>query len=179
MVQWCIAALPLLLLGAIAIEASHWHTTRQRLALAIQRAVDDASLSGGTTAALEQGLRNHLPSDVRSPVKACITDPVNPLMSDFIDRALSARLGKPVIRHNHLAQQQADAIARGWPNGRGPRSQMTIFEANQLNVRASIKYRPLSSWARMIINPVLIVLDHHAIMQSHRHRSDKTCVTIN
>lgn len=179
MLQWCIAALPLLLLGSIAIEASHWHTTRQRLALSVQRAVQATAMNGGTTDSLKQQLQIHLPTDLSFPIKACVTDPVNALMTDFIDARLSVKLGKAVIRHDHVAEQHRKAQARGRIGGRGPRSQKTIFEANQLNVVAMVQYRALSPWVRKLIDPVNIRLEHTAIMQSHRQRIRSPCVTLN
>lgn len=179
MLQWCIAAIPLLLLGSITIELSHWHTTRQRLTLAVQRAVDDTALTGGSTDALRQHLQRHLPDGLRVPVTACVTDPVNNLIADFRDKQLSMRLGKPVIRHDHVAAQHREAVARGYPNGRGPRSHKTIFQANQLNVHATFRYRALSPWVRRLIDPVMIRLEHQAIMQSHRQRLSTACVKLN
>ena len=177
LVQWCIAALPLLLLGAMAIEISHWHTTRQRLALTIQRAVDQTSLSAGTAQALKQHLQQQLPTDLRLPMRACITDPTDALMSDFIDRPLSSKLGAAVIRHDHVAQQHRDYIRRGLPGGRGPRSGKTIFQANTLNVEVVIQSQALSPWVRHVYHPVMYKLTHQAIMQSHR-RLGPRCVSL-
>lgn len=179
MLQWCIAALPLLLLGSIAIEVSHWHATRQRLALSVQRATEATALSHGTLDALGQHLQKQLPRDLRFTVKACITDPVNALMADFMDKPLSRKLGMPVIRHDHVIEQHRQAIKKGRRSGRGPRSGKTIFEANQLNVLATVRYRPLSPWVRKLIDPVMIKLEHSAIMQSHRTRLSTPCVTFN
>lgn len=179
MVQWCIAALPLLLLGSMAIEASHWHLTRQRLALSVQRATEATAMEGGTSEALQQHLQTQLPPDLSFPVKACVTDPVNALMADFMDNHLSLRLGKAVIRHDHIAEQHRQAKARGRVEGRGPRSQKTIFEANQLNVQAVVRYRALSPWVRKLLDPMNIALKHTAIMQSHRQRLTKPCVMLN
>ncbi len=179
MLQWCIAALPLLLLGSMTIEASHWHNARQRLALAVQRATDDTALAGGTIEALLARLKKHLARDLQVPIKLCVTDPVNAMMTDFVDKPLSRKLGKPVIRHDHLVAQHRAAIDRGRPDGMGPRSHKTIFEANQLNVLAIIEYRALSPWVRKIVDPVTIRLEHRAIMQSHRQRLTRPCVTLN
>ena len=178
MVQWCIAALPLLLLGAISIELSHWHATRQRLTLAVQRAVDATSLSGGTTDALERHLALHLGSDLRMPMRVCVTDDVAALMADFMDRRLSTALGRRVIRHDHIAAQHQLALSKGWPQGRGPRSRKTIFEANRFNVQVTAQYRPLSPWVRQVLNPVIFELRHQAIMQSHRQTMRRRCLNM-
>ena len=178
MVQWCIAALPLLLLGAISIELSHWHATRQRLTLAVQRAVDATSLSGGTTNVLERHLSLNLASDLRMPMRVCVTDDVGALMADFVDRRLSTDLGQRVIRHDHIAAQHRRALSKGWPQGRGPRSRKTIFEANRLNVKITAQFRPLSPWVRHVLNPVIFELTHQAIMQSHRQSERRRCFNV-
>ncbi len=179
MLQWCIVALPLLLLGSMVIETSHWHSARQRFALAVQRATDDTALKGGTIEALQARLQRHLAPDLNVPMKICITDPVNAMLADFMDKSLSRKTGKPVMRHDHVAAQHRDAIERGRREGRGPRSKKTIFEANQLNVLAIIQYQALSPWVRKIVGPVMIRLEHSAIMQSHRRRLNTPCVTLN
>ena len=179
MVQWCIAALPLLLLGSVVIETTHWHTTRQRLALSIQQATDATALDHGTINAFKQHVQKSLPADLNMPMQLCITDPVNALMADFMDKPLSTRLGMPVIRHNHVLEQHRQSIARGRRQGLGPRSQKTIFEANQLNTLVTAQYRALSPWVRQLIDPITIRLEHMAIMQSHRQRLGKPCVTLN
>lgn len=179
MVQWCIAALPLLLLGALVIELSQWHLTRQRLALAVQRTVDDTALSGGSIAMLSHHLKRHMPADLKMPMRLCITDPVKPLMSDFVDQSLSKQIGQAVIRHDHVTQQHLEALKRGWPQGRGPRSQKTIFEANRLTVQLVAKYQAKSAWVRQVIDPIAITLTHQAIMQSHRQQTPSACLSLN
>jgi hypothetical protein len=179
MVQCCLAALPLLLLGSVVIEATQWHATRQRLALAVQRTTHDASLDGGTGEALKTHLQRHLPRDLRMPIQLCITDPVGALMSDFLDARLSAKLGKAVIRHNHLGAQHGDSIAKGRPQGIGPKSKQDIFQANRLNIEVRANYRPASTWVRKLIGSVTIHLRHQAIMQSHRQRTSMPCITLN
>lgn len=168
MIQWCIAAIPLLLLGSIAIEITHWHTTRMRLSLSVQRAVDHAALTGGTTETIKRHLEQHLSPDLRMDLRGCLTDRVDELMPDFVDRRLSATHGHAVIRHDHLAQQHKDYIARGWQHGRGPRSGRTIFEANTLRLEVTATTHARNPWIRQIFDPLRIRLEHQAIMQSHR-----------
>ena len=179
LIQWCIAALPILLLGALAIELSHWHATRQRLAWEVQRAVQATSLSGGTTDSLKRHLQKNLPKDLQIPIRACITDNVATLLADFMDPGLSRRIGEPVIRHDHIPAQHQKAIAQGWPGGRGPRSHKTISQANQLNVVLSADYRARSPWVRQLIDPLTIKLTQQAIMQSHRRSMKDPCLRLN
>lgn len=168
MIQWCIVAIPLLLLGAIAIELSHWHTTRIRLSLAIQRAVDQTSLSGGTIEAFKRHLQHQWPNHMTLSIKACIADPIDRLLSDFIDHHLSKTLGQPVIRHDHVRQQHQHNLRRGRPDGRGRRSGKNIFEANILNIEVVARGKALSPWIRQIYDPIELRLRHQAVMQTHR-----------
>ena len=175
MAQWCIAALPLLILGSICIELSQWHATRQQFALLAQRAVDAAALDGGTTAALRKHWLKHHQARAMAPATVCVTDRVADLMADFADLALSRRLGKKVIRHDHIEQQHQDALKRGWPGGQGPKSRVTIFAANVLSIEVTIRYRPVNPWVRQIVNPVIMRIKHRAIMQSHRPNNPQPC----
>ena len=177
MIQWCIAALPLLLLGSIAIEVTHWHMTRMRLSLSVQRAVDHAALSGGTSMAIKQHLRQHAPADLNLQLRVCLTDSVDDLMPDFVDRRLSYRVGHAVIRHDHVSQQHRDNIQRGWYQGRGPRSGKTIFEANTLRVTVVATTQARNPWIRPFVDPLTIKLEHQAIMQSHR-RNGAPCASL-
>jgi hypothetical protein len=178
MLQWCIAALPLLLLGSLSIELSQWHLTRQQLALMAQRSVDAAALDGGTISALRRHFQANRPADWKTPMTVCIIDRVDRLMTDFVDHNLSRRLGKKVIRHDHIEQQHLDALKRGWPGGLGPSSRQSISAANRLTIQVSANYRPVSPWIRRLVHPVTIRLVHQAIMQSHRQASHQDCMTL-
>jgi hypothetical protein len=178
LIQWCIAALPLLLLGSLAIEITHWHLTRMRLSLSVQQAVDHASLTGGTTEGIKAHLTKQLPRDLRLQLHGCLTEAVEPLMADFIDHRLSQKQGKALIRHDHVAQQHNDYRARGWPDGRGPRSGKTIFEANTLAVEVVASMQTRNPWLRQIYDPLTIRLTHRAVMQSHRQQTP-LCFTLN
>lgn len=179
MLQWCIAALPLLLLGSLIIEASNWHATRQRLALTLQRAAYGASMESGTSQALKKHIQANLPSDLDMPIRTCITDPVRALMADFQDHRLSEQVGAPVIRHNHVQAQYEAALAKGRTGGRGSRSGKTIFDANTIHVRLTADYKPSSRWIRAVVNVVPIKVEYRAIMQSHRKSPSPPCISIN
>lgn len=178
MLQWCIAAMPLLLLGSLIIETSNWHATRQRLALVLQRATHATSMESGTSEALKRYIQTNLASDLRMPIEACITDPVSALMTDFKDHRLSEQMGASVIRHNHVLAQHQAAQSKGWSGGRGPRSGKTIFEANRIHVRLIANYLPKNRWLRAVIKVVPIQVEHRAIMQSHRKSLSSPCVQL-
>jgi len=176
--EWLIVALPLLLLGSLAIEVSGWHMARQRVALATQRAADATALEGGTPSAFGLHLQRHWPSDLQVKLKACVTDPIADLMRDFSDQSLSRRLGQRVIRHDHMKQQTLDKKLSGSPSGRGRSSGKTLSQANQLNVEVTFQYRPRSPWIRMLVKTVPIRLKAIAVMQSHRLFWRSPCVEL-
>lgn len=178
MIQWCVAALALVLTGILAIEVSNWHLLRQRLALIGQRTVDSASLSQGTTKALKQHMQLNLPAQWPTQIKACLTDHVQALMADFCDWRLSRELGYRAIRHDHIEAQHHRALRSGLVNGRGTHSGLTISQANILNVEFSATYIPQNPWVRRLIQHVPIKTHHRAIMQSHRQLSQQQCVTV-
>lgn len=179
MLQWCLIALPLLWMGALVIELSYWHLTRQRVALLAQRAVEDASLSYGTSQALKHHLQRHLPSHMHLELRACITDDVPALMRDFKDKHLGQRLGSDVIRHNHVREQHKQALRKWGASGLGTRSRRTISDANTLNVTVEAVYRPRNPWIRMLLREIPLRSEHRAIMQSHRKHTQTSCVSVN
>lgn len=178
MIEWLIVSLPLLWLGSLAIDLSDWHSTRQQLALAAQQATVYASLTGGRSAAIKKHLIQHLPKRIHGELKICVTDPVNHLMTDFKDHRLSQRLGQAVIRHDHIAEQHRRFLAKGWKNGRGPRSQQSISTANILHVSVTLRLRPTSPLIRYFLPTLSITSHHKAVMQSHRTHNPKACVTV-
>jgi hypothetical protein len=177
LIEWVLAALAMLLLATAAFELTEWHTTRQRLALISQRAVDAASLSGGHPKSLQKHLSAARGRLFKWPIQACVVDPISALMQDFRDRHLTLD-GLPRIRYNHIAQQERDAHAKGWASGRGPASGKTISEANQFNVVVVARYTPSLPWVRHWIGTVLIQVRHQAVMQSHRVSFTNPCVEV-
>jgi hypothetical protein len=177
LIEWVLAALPLLMLATVTYELTEWHTTRQRLALISQRAVDAASLSGAHPKTLKKHLSAARGQTFKWPIQACVVDPISALMQDFQDRHLTLD-ATPRIRYNHIAQQQRDAQARGWAAGRGPASGKTISEANRLNVVVLAHYTPALPWVRRWVGPMLIEVKHQAVMQSHRAFFVNPCVEL-
>lgn len=177
LIEWLIVCLPLICLGSLLVEVSDWHTSRQRLALAAQRATVLASLEGGQTHRVMRALEQFLPEDLRDTLEVCVTDPINELMQDFQDTRLSRQLGYAVIRHDHVAEQHRRFVAKGWPQGIGPRSQRDISTANRLNVRVTLSRQPASPWIRFFLPTIRLQTKHQAVMQSHRKHDNATCLT--
>lgn len=176
-VEWLIICLPLIWLGSLIVEVSDWHNTRQRIALASQRATTLASLEGGRTTQVMAGLMKHLSKDIQGTLHVCVTDPVSDLMRDFKDQRLSQQLGFNVIRHDHVAEQHRQLMAKGWPNGRGALSRRDISEANRLHVAVTLHRRPTSPWVRLMMPVIKIKTTHQAVMHSHRRENTAACLT--
>jgi len=177
LIEWIIVSLPLIWLGLLAIEVSGWHSTRQELALVAQQATLFASLSGGRTESIREHLIEHRSLLMRGEIQVCVKDQVSQLMRDFKDKRLSQQVGHDVIRHNHIIEQHRRFVAKGWANGRGPRSGQTISAANFLRVSVTLQHRPVTPVIRFFIPTITITSHHEAVMQSHRTQNPKACVT--
>lgn len=178
LIEWTLVSLPLICLGLLAIEVSGWHSTRQELALVAQQATLFASMTGGHTESVQRHLDQHRSWRLRDEIQICVKDRVNQLMSDFKDQRLSQQVGHDVIRHDHIAEQHKRFIAKGWRNGRGPRSGQSISSANFLRVSVTLQYRPVTPVIRFFMPIIAIASHHQAVMQSHRARNPKACVTL-
>lgn len=176
LIEWAIVSLPLIWLGLLAIEVSGWHSIRQELALVTQQATQLASLSGGRTESVQRHLSEQRSLRLRGDIQICVKDRVNQLMSDFKDRRLSQQVGHDVIRHDHIAEQHRRFVAKGWRDGRGPRSGQSISSANFLRVSVTLQYRPVTPVIRFFMPTIAIASHHQAVMQSHRTRNPKACV---
>ena len=178
LIEWVIVSLPLIWLGLLAVEVSGWHSTRQELALLAQQATLFASMTGGRTESIERHLNQHRSWRLHGEIEVCVKDSVNQLMNDFKDRRLSQQLGHDVIRHDHIAEQHRRFVAKGWGNGRGPRSGLSISAANFLRVSVALKHQPVTPVIRLFMPRITIASHHQAVMQSHRTRNPNACVTL-
>ncbi len=158
-----LASIPILTLGLGGVEAAHWSGLRQTLSLALM----EAARAGATrqarpqaiAQAFEHGLRMAYP-DPRAAARALrerraalgapwrirIARPSPEAFLDHADPALRGprdHPGQPLIRNDYQALQQARRLAQGWPGGRGPRSGLTIHEANTLVLELWWPHRPL------------------------------------
>jgi len=178
LIEWVIVSLPLIWLGLLSIEVSGWHSTRQELSLIAQQATLFASMAGGRTESVQRHMNQHRSMRMRGAIEVCVKDRVSQLMSDFKDRRLSQQLGQDVIRHDHIAEQHRRFVAKGWPNGLGPRSGQSISAANFLRVSVTLNHQPITPVIRFFMPTIRIASHHQAVMQSHRTRNPKACVTL-
>lgn len=163
MAGFLLAALPILTLGLGGVETAHWSGLRQTLSLALV----EAARAGATrqarphaiAQAFEHGLRMAYP-DSRAAGRALherravlsvpwhirIVQPSPDAFLDHADPELRGQRdhpGQPLIRNDYQERQQARRLAQGWPAGRGPRSGLTIHEANTLVLELSWPHRPM------------------------------------
>ena len=178
LIEWVIVSLPLIWLGLLAVEVSGWHSTRQELALLAQQATLFASMTGGRTESIERHMNQRRSWRLNGAIEVCVKDRVNQLMNDFKDRHLSQQLGHDVIRHDHIAEQHRRFVAKGWANGRGPRSGQSISAANFLRVSVILKHQPVTPLIRFFMPTIKIASHHQAVMQSHRTQNPNACVTL-
>jgi hypothetical protein len=184
MIEFCIAMLPVMMLGSLILEVTYWHTARQRLALAVSQAVDLAAMQHGAEAVAWQHLKQKRPElhiqlhDVQ-PTSETIA-----IFSDFTDPALSQQFGQPTIRHDFLMAQHEKYKSRGWISGRGPLSGQTILEANTLSLTVTGWHKPYLSWLGSVMrlwqghNHIAIRVTQSALMQSHRFKNKSSQLSI-
>ncbi|MFA7437008.1 TadE/TadG family type IV pilus assembly protein [Castellaniella sp.] len=162
-VGFLLVAVPTLMLGLGSVELAHWFSLRQILGHALMQ----AARSGATQHArpqiiadsFESGLRMAWP-DPRSLRRILhehestlgvawhirITQPARAAFRDHADPRLRVPhmpSGLALINNDHQALQQARYVRQGWPQGRGPVSGQTIFEANTLAMTLDWPQRPL------------------------------------
>lgn len=163
MAGFLVTAVPILMLGLGGVELTHWMSLRQVLSLALM----DAARVGATrqarpaaiATAFEQGLRMAYPGPAAAtralrqrrqalglPWHIGIRQPAPAAFLDHADAALVAPRdapGQASIRNDYQALQHARRLAQGWPQGRGPRSGHTIYEANTLTMDLLWPHRPM------------------------------------
>lgn len=164
------------MLLSVLFEVTHWFVLKEHLLLHSQRATEHAAMLGGQPSAAQAHLRKHLRPRTLRLGTVCVLDNVNLLMQDFKDPALSQRLKRSVIRHNHVAAQHQHFVARGWSGGRGRQSKRTISEANILSLETRVNYPLVLPWLQAILGPNLTIRTRtKAVMQSPREEPDKQC----
>ena len=183
MAGFLLAAIPVLTLGLGGVEAAHWANLRQTLSLALMESARAGATHQGrpqTIAdAFEQALRMAYP-DPQAAARTLqerrniLGNPpwhiriVHPSPEAFLDhadpdlRGPRDHPGQRLIRNDHQAHQQRDRLAQGWPSGRGPRSGLTIHEANTLVLELWWPHRPLIPGTTAIIRALAPLADDPA-----------------
>lgn len=168
--EFALTALPLLGMGMLVAETAHWYQTR----LLLRHALHESARAGSTAAASPEAIRtaffSNLPTSLRQNMAAWTHSQLqihSPSASSHADFAqLDPILSRThVIRHDYQQEQHHSRLAQGWPDGRGPRSGQTIFEANTLHLILDHPHRP---WLPGL-PAVPIRIEARVSMQSHAH----------
>jgi len=167
-IETSLVLIPLLLFAGLILELTHSQQVRQVALLALYEAA-----RAGSTSRINNEILNHSFRDAilplyatrgvhRSPAERLeahaknimhetglklwqieVTNPDALVFNDFSDALLSKKSGRATLRNNYLAEQHQENIQKGWPEGRGPRSGKTVFEAHALKLELSLIYKPL------------------------------------
>ena len=176
MIEFCVAMLPIIMLGSLILEVTYWHTARQRLALATSQAVDLATMQHGAISVAWDFLRLERPELIIQAHDVQFTTDTSNIFADFSDPILTKRYGQPTIRHDFLNSQHEQYLSVGWRGGRGPASGETILGANTLSLTVTAWHKPYLSWLGEVMqrlqghNRLPIRVTQSAIMQSHRFK---------
>ncbi len=151
------------MLGLGGVELAHWFSLRQILGQALMQ----AARSGVTQHARPQSIADSFESGLRmawpdapglqrilheqaaalgTPWHIRITQPTRSAFLDHAEPRPPAppmRAGLAWISNDHQALRHAQRMRQGWPQGRGPQSGQTIFDANTLALTLNWPQRPV------------------------------------
>jgi hypothetical protein len=188
MVEFAVAALPLLFCALFVVEAARWHMTRQMLNLALLEAARAGSVAHARPMVMERAFeRALLPlfepagrhASAQARMRAAFLDiarqtgvlawnldvlsPSAAAYTDFGDPGLrvAGAPGLAAIRNDYQAEQHDRRRRMGWASGRGPRSGTTIFEANTLRLRLRYIHAPLVPGLRALLRQVAAMHGAH------------------
>ncbi len=176
LIETSLILVPVLFAAGLAVELLHSNQLRQVATLALYQtgrvASTSQALPENMLAAFRQaiaplfsvqGQRDHAHVPTRSAEQRFylqtglplwqleILSPTQASFKDFADTTLTRAQGRPVIRNSYLAQQHQQHVAAGWPDGRGPFSGQTVFQANTLRLRLTLLYSSTVPGVRLIM----------------------------
>ncbi len=154
--------------GLSSVEIAHWFFVKQAVSLALLEAaragitqhakpqameaafekallpLHPASPGQSAEQKLQAALRKRSQGIGGPPWRIEILQPGPAAFADFGGTRLpvSARHGLAAIDNHYQAEQHQRHLERGWPQGRGPASGATIYEANTLALRLTYLYEP-------------------------------------
>ncbi|CAP42143.1 unnamed protein product [Bordetella petrii] len=153
LLEFALAAPPLLLLGVLAAEAVHWHLARQLAYVALLDAARAGAAQHGQPAAIARAYKQALQPFARTDGATAGMPPwrievLQPGAAAFQAHArpglkVAGVSGRRAVSNDYQAEQHA---ARGAMAG-GP----TIFDANTLHLRLTALHRPLAPITRALL----------------------------
>lgn len=177
LVEFAIVAVPILLVGLGSIEVAHWYLVRQTLNVALLEAARAGSTRhaepNAMVEAFEHAMRPLFPATAnRTPQQAIqarlhrrsqtLNGPpwrievLSPSRASFQDHADTAAANTKhpslaAINNDYQLEQDQRRRAQGWPEGKGPTSNESVFQANTLVLRLRYPHEPLLPFVKLII----------------------------
>lgn len=176
LIEFSIAAVPILLIGLGSLEIAQWHHAKQMVSLALMQAARAgiiqharpqaiaeafeqallplyASGSHSAAARMNKKFAQHSAQTAIPPWQIEILSPSAPAYNDFADPglAIGTRAGLAAINNDYQAEQDLRKRALGWPNGAGPQSGLSIFQANTLALRVTYPHEPILPGMKSLI----------------------------
>lgn len=163
--SFLLTTLPILLLGLGGVELAHGLFVRQALSHALVQAgraatVDHADPAALTLAferalhplflqpgSLSRALAQRIHDTGAAPWQIRILQPQRAAFADHADPEASVPTtasGLRAINHDYQALQHDRRLGEGWPQGQGPVSGQTIFQANTLTLELVWLHEPLT-----------------------------------
>lgn len=194
LVEFLLVAIPLLVTALGGIEISHWMFTRQTISMALIEAgragstehANPLSIANAFEAALgplypgtanlsstqrvQHALSRHRQHHATLPWHIQIVSPSAAAFDDFKTTAPDVRHpgGLPTINNSYQFEQDAAYRRQGRPDGTGPQSAQTIYQANALVLRLTYRYKPLLPGLENMAGNTLALTQEAVIdMQSH------------
>lgn len=167
-----LTAVPILILGLGGVELAHGLFVRQALSHALieagRAAMADHAHPDTLAEAFEHALRplflksGSLPRALaqrtrdtgQAPWQIHIVQPHRTAFTDHADphlRIAEHPIGQRAINHDYQALQHERHLREGWPQGRGPASGQTIFQANTLTLELIWPHEPLTPGIKAIM----------------------------
>lgn len=191
--EFTLAALPLLLAGFAAFEIGRWYIARHAVGYALMEAARAGSLAHANPRTIETTLerallplwggdgtpssdamararlqqrRLRLQDDHGIPLwQLAVVSPATAHFDDF--GHVAGQEGRRYIRHSYQSEQHRQYEQLGYELGRGPRSGATIFEANILTLHLVYLHQPLLPG----LSALLKRLPHSAEPAAHSSRA--------
>lgn len=175
MAGFLVVAMPILMLAFGGIETAHWMSLRQALSLTLMQTARVGITRKAEPRAIIQAFEDNLPlaypgtatrrapgqpgrNDTRpwhirilSPLPDAFLDHTDPALTTTHTTGAPNTAGTLHIRNEGQARQHQANVARGWRDGRGPRSGRTIFEANTLALELYWPHRPILPGMRTLL----------------------------
>lgn len=168
-IEFTLVAVPMLLVGLGTVELGRWYFVKQAVSLALLEAgragITDHARPQSIEAAFEQALLPLFPATAlqsaqqrlesalarrehatgASAWQIKVVSPSATMFSDFASpqARVAGAQGLAIIDNNYQARQHHGHLLKGWPQGRGPVSGATIFDANSLVLHLSYMHEPL------------------------------------